>query len=76
MLGGKVYNITPYAKYHPGGVGELMRCAGRDGMKLFGEIHPWVNWETMLSSCLVGVPVEEFEIKPKATVGPGMEDMD
>ena len=28
---GKVYNMTPFLKYHPGGAGELMRAAGRDG---------------------------------------------
>ena len=32
---GRVYNITPYLRYHPGGVGELMRAAGRDGTDLF-----------------------------------------
>ena len=32
---GKVYNITPFLKYHPGGAGELMRAAGRDGEPLF-----------------------------------------
>lgn len=36
-INGKVYNITPYLDYHPGGVPELMRVAGRDGTKLFGE---------------------------------------
>ncbi|KAH7273382.1 hypothetical protein B0J15DRAFT_98492 [Fusarium solani] len=60
-LNGKVYNITPYADFHPGGVPELLRGAGRDGTKLFGEIHPWVNYETMLSACLVGLLVEESE---------------
>ncbi|QPG95049.1 hypothetical protein C2857_007547 [Epichloe festucae Fl1] len=58
-LNGKVYNITPYAEFHPGGIPELMRGAARDGTKLFGEIHPWVNYETMLSACLVGLLVEE-----------------
>ncbi len=34
---GKVYNITPYLPFHPGGEDELMRCAGRDGTRLFGK---------------------------------------
>jgi cytochrome b involved in lipid metabolism len=37
-INGKVYNITPYLPYHPGGEKELMRAAGRDGTKLFSEI--------------------------------------
>ncbi|RFU78716.1 cytochrome b5 [Trichoderma arundinaceum] len=62
-INGKVYNVTPYARFHPGGVPELMRGAGRDGTKLFGEIHPWVNYETMLAACLVGLLVEETDGK-------------
>ncbi|KAK6581142.1 hypothetical protein PZA11_006630 [Diplocarpon coronariae] len=68
VLGGKVYNMTPYLPYHPGGEPELMRAAGRDGTKLFGEVHPWVNWEGMLEGCLVGVAVEEREIKATRTL--------
>jgi cytochrome b involved in lipid metabolism len=52
---GKVYNISPYLPYHPGGEGELRRCAGKDGTKLFMEVHPWVNWENMLGECMVGI---------------------
>lgn len=63
VLGGKVYNITPYLPYHPGGEPELMKCAGRDGTKLFAEIHPWVNWEGMLAPCLIGIAVGESEVK-------------
>ncbi|KAF5490903.1 Cytochrome b5 reductase 4 [Colletotrichum fructicola] len=71
-LGGRVYNITPYLPYHPAGEPELLRGAGRDGTKLFGEIHPWVNYETMLSACLVGLLVDEEEgAKPS-----GMDEMD
>ena len=59
---GKVYNISPYLDFHPGGVGELLRGAGKDGTKLFMEVHPWVNWEGMMgNSCLVGVMVAEDE---------------
>ncbi|KAI1812955.1 hypothetical protein GGS20DRAFT_509644 [Poronia punctata] len=68
-LGGRVYNITPYLPFHPGGEPELLRAAGRDGTKIFGEIHPWVNYETMLSSCMVGLLVNETEAQ-------GTGDMD
>lgn len=60
-LNGNVYNVTPYARFHPGGVPELMRGAGRDATALFGEVHPWVNYETMLAACLVGLLVDEAE---------------
>lgn len=71
---GKVYNITSYLPFHPGGEPELMKAAGRDGAKLFMEVHPWVNWENMLGSCMVGVLVPEGH-----GMGEGdssMEDMD
>ncbi|KAF2192274.1 hypothetical protein K469DRAFT_716785 [Zopfia rhizophila CBS 207.26] len=70
---GRVYNITPYLPFHPGGEGELRRAAGKDGGKLFMEVHPWVNWENMLGECLVGIMVsEEGEQMGKGT----LEDMD
>ncbi|XP_071112428.1 cytochrome b5 reductase 4-like [Haliotis cracherodii] len=53
-LRGKVYNITPYLEFHPGGIDELMRGAGKDGTQLFDEVHKWVNAESMLEKCLVG----------------------
>ncbi|KAG9258229.1 uncharacterized protein F5Z01DRAFT_670876 [Emericellopsis atlantica] len=71
-LNGKVYNISPYAEYHPGGKGELMRGAGKDGTKLYGEIHPWVNYETMMAACLIGLLVDE----PDGKRGSEMDEMD
>jgi cytochrome b involved in lipid metabolism len=71
---GKVYNITPYLDFHPGGKAELMRAAGRDGTRLFMETHPWVNWENMLGSCLVGVLVPEA--MGRGDGGEGLEALD
>ncbi|KAL1895683.1 hypothetical protein Sste5346_005154 [Sporothrix stenoceras] len=70
-LGGMVYNISPYVPFHPGGAGELLRCAGKDGTQLFNDVHSWVNYDNMLSACRIGVMVEEHA----ATTSP-MEEMD
>ncbi|EIM91528.1 cytochrome b5 [Stereum hirsutum FP-91666 SS1] len=58
-INGKVYNLTPYLPYHPGGERELMRVAGRDGTKLFALTHAWVNVDFMMDACLVGFLVSE-----------------
>ena len=68
---GKVYNLTPYLPFHPGGEGELRRAAGKDGTKLFMDVHPWVNWENMLGECMVGILVSEEPAKPST-----LDDMD
>lgn len=70
---GKVYNITPYLPFHPGGEAELMKAAGRDGANLFMEVHPWVNWENMLGTCLVGALVPEND---GMGIGESLDDMD
>ncbi|KAK3178005.1 hypothetical protein OEA41_000137 [Lepraria neglecta] len=76
---GKVYNLTPYMKFHPGGVDQLMRGAGkeREGERLFNEIHPWVSWENMLGECLVGILVGEGEVQANGEVEENaLEEMD
>lgn len=57
VLGGRVYNLTPYMPFHPGGEKILMAIAGKDGTALFMRTHSWVNFENMLDRCLVGVYV-------------------
>ncbi|KAL9007903.1 MAG: hypothetical protein Q9173_006917 [Seirophora scorigena] len=75
---GKVYNLSPYMKFHPGGVDELMKGAGRekDGERLFMEVHPWVNWEGLMGECLVGILVHEEETNMAHKEGRDLEDMD
>jgi cytochrome-b5 reductase len=53
----KVYNITQYMHYHPGGIPIIMKGAGQDCTTLFNKYHRWVNLEAMLSKCLVGTIV-------------------
>lgn len=53
-LGGRVYNITPYLEYHPGGVGILMKHAGTDATKAFQQAHSWINFHAMLENCFIG----------------------
>lgn len=54
ILKGRVYNITRYLKFHPGGVDMLMKGAGKDCTALFNKYHSWVNAEYLLEKCLVG----------------------
>ncbi|WFC98792.1 cytochrome-b5 reductase [Malassezia yamatoensis] len=58
-LDGKVYNITPYLQFHPGGTDTLMRVAGRDGTRLFYLTHSWVNIDAIIGPAMTGVLVPE-----------------
>ncbi|KAK6508674.1 hypothetical protein TWF506_010753 [Arthrobotrys conoides] len=68
VLEGKVYDMTPYLPYHPGGEKELLRVAGKDGTKLFNLTHSWVNWDNMLRGCEVGILVSENEMLKREAV--------
>ena len=54
VLRGRVYNLTPYLKFHPGGVAVLKSILGRDGTALFNRYHAWVNAEFLLAKCMIG----------------------
>lgn len=60
---GNVFNITEYMQFHPGGVTELMRAAGRESTQLFKQVHAWVNWASLLGKCKVGhlVPGDDVQ---------------
>ena len=53
-LRGKVYNVTKYLPYHPGGPEELMSVAGKDASREFDKIHNWVSIDCFLSKCYFG----------------------
>lgn len=63
ILYGRVYDVTKYLDYHPGGVEEITRIAGMDVTKAFEKYHAWVNYEFLLQSCLLGV----YVAAPRAT---------
>jgi cytochrome b involved in lipid metabolism len=51
---GKVYNISNYLPYHPGGAEILKKSAGKDCTVLFDKYHRWVNCDQILGKCQVG----------------------
>ena len=51
---GRVYDITQYAKAHPGGR-KIFLGKGKDCTELFQQYHPWVNCHMMLQKYQVGV---------------------
>ncbi|KXN71561.1 cytochrome b5 [Conidiobolus coronatus NRRL 28638] len=51
----KVYNITHYLKFHPGGVKQAMRGAGKDCTELFYKTHAWVSVDSLLKECCIGI---------------------
>lgn len=58
-INGKVFNLTPYIDFHPGGEKEIMKCAGTDGTFLFNKYHSWVNPDRLLEKCMIGFLVDK-----------------
>jgi len=54
VINGKIYDVTKYLDYHPGGKAKLMQGVGKDGTALFNKFHPWVNANFLLEKFLVG----------------------
>ncbi|CAD7958197.1 unnamed protein product [Amoebophrya sp. A25] len=64
VLGGCVYDCTAYMATHPGGKGNILQCAGKDGTELYMKAHAWVSYPTLLDKVFLG-RVEEG-VKPPA----------
>jgi cytochrome b involved in lipid metabolism len=43
VLKGKVYFLSPYLAYHPGGETILKNCLGKDATAVYDKYHRWVN---------------------------------
>ncbi|CAI7917556.1 unnamed protein product, partial [Closterium sp. NIES-53] len=59
VVRGRVYNITPYLDFHPGGKVMLMKAAGKDCTALFNKYHAWVNAEFLLDQCFLGMLIPD-----------------
>jgi len=55
VIRGRVYDVTAYVPYHPGGLKELMKGAGKDATRQFNAAHSFVNLDTMMERCFIGV---------------------
>lgn len=53
-LNGRVYDITAYLPFHPGGSQILEKASGTDATALFRRYHPWVNAGALLEACCLG----------------------
>ena len=54
ILNGRVYDITQYAKVHPGGK-KIFLGKGKDCTELYNKYHPWVNGAYLIGKYQVGV---------------------
>lgn len=51
---GRVYDVTTYMDFHPGGKKELMKGGGRDMTELFQKAHPWVSCDGLIGKLCLG----------------------
>merc|ERR1719387_983524 len=65
VLNGHAYDMTDFLEDHPGGVGIIMKYAGRDASKSFNPIHPKNIVDTLPPSAHLG-PVTPTEAPVEA----------
>jgi cytochrome b involved in lipid metabolism len=76
-LRGKVYNLSPYLAYHPGGDVILHSVLGKDATALFDKYHRWVNVDNLIGPLLLGtLRIEKRGSSTPEDVGPLKDDED
>ncbi|PWA70265.1 cytochrome b5-like heme/steroid binding domain-containing protein [Artemisia annua] len=58
---GKVYNVTEWAKIHPGGDIPLMNLAGQDVTDAFIAFHPGSAWQH-LNKLFTGYHLKDYQV--------------
>lgn len=58
---GKIYNVTDWAKTHPGGETPLLNLSGQDATDAFIAFHPGTAWQH-LDKFFTGCYLKDFEV--------------
>jgi cytochrome b involved in lipid metabolism len=53
-INGRVYDLTEYLPFHPGGQPVLLEFAGKDATQAILETHAWININAFVSKCCIG----------------------
>jgi len=70
VLYGKAYDLTKFARVHPGGAKLIIDAAGKDATKIFDPIHPKDIMDKLLKPSLTMGLVDESTIKPEHIAQP------
>jgi predicted heme/steroid binding protein len=61
---GRVYNVSQYVPFHPGGKYQILRGKGKDATELFMKAHPWINPESLLKRVWLGFLIRSSPAPP------------
>eukprot|EP01060_Flectonema_neradi_P039837 TRINITY_DN8923_c2_g1_i1.p1 TRINITY_DN8923_c2_g1~~TRINITY_DN8923_c2_g1_i1.p1 ORF type:complete len:508 (+),score=62.76 TRINITY_DN8923_c2_g1_i1:81-1526(+) len=70
VIKGRVYDVTLFGSYHPGGEDVLLPCAGKDATLMYNKYHPWVAVEAMMGNFCIGTfdPRLTYEAPPPYSI--------
>jgi len=70
VLYGKAYDLTKFARVHPGGAKLIYDAAGKDATAVFDPIHPKDIMDKLLKPSLTMGIVDAASIKPEHIAQP------